>query len=278
MKWLLGALLLSLGWILLGIAGDSPPHDFTGRCTLCHEMGVNDTVLSTDMGTATCYQCHEAVAKNAYMHPVDIQPRTIHVPFDFPLSRDGLLTCSTCHDVHAPAITPFGTKTYFLRRLQRGKPFCDSCHEQGDAMAGGHEGALGMAHLESDAAAFATSAAFMGIDPLSRQCISCHDGNFAASVTLNTGQWQHHSSLMNHDSGSHPIGIDYEAARLARGGRSDLRPIEEVDRRITFYDGRVGCGSCHNPYSRNEKKLVMSNRRSALCFACHALDGTKGNL
>ncbi len=276
MRWLLGGFLLSLGWILFVLAAGSP-HDFAaGECSLCHEMGADGQPISTDMGTATCYRCHPSVAQNAYMHPVNIRPRTIHVPFDFPLSREGLLTCSTCHNVHAQAVTPFGSKTYFLRRLTRGKPFCDSCHEQDGVLAQGHEGALGMAHLETDAKAFARSAAFMGIDPLSKQCLSCHDGSFGSAVTLNTGQWQHRSSLINHDSGSHPIGIDYEAARLARGARNDLRPIDEVDRRITFYNGRVGCGSCHNPYSRIEKKLVMSNRRSALCFACHAYDGTKG--
>ena len=275
-QWFVGGALLSLLWILLSMAVEDPPHDFTGRCSLCHEMGAGDVVLTTDLGTETCQECHAAIANNAYMHPVDIRPRTVHVPFDFPLSREGYLTCATCHNVHAPRQTPFGARTYFLRRLLRGKPFCDTCHGEEDGWtATGHEGALGSAHLQTDANAFKASAAFMGIDPLSKQCISCHDGNFATSVTINTGHWQHRASLLNHDSGSHPIGIDYEAARLAKGGRTDLRPIDEVDPRITFYDGKVGCGSCHNPYSKIAKKLVMPNRRSRLCLACHALDGTR---
>ena len=68
------------------------------------------------------------------------------------------------------------------------------------------------------------------------------------------------------------LGIDYEMARLRGGRKTDLRPINEVDRRINFFDGQIGCGSCHNPYLQGHNQLVMSNRRSALCFACHMLD------
>ena len=71
---------------------------------------------------------------------------------------------------------------------------------------------------------------------------------------------------------SHPIGIDYEEARTRAGRKTDLRPMDQVDQRILFFDGKVGCGTCHNPYGELMSHLVMENSRSRLCFACHMID------
>jgi predicted CXXCH cytochrome family protein len=109
------------------------------------------------------------------------------------------------------------------------------------------------------------------IDPISKECVSCHDGVFASSVTIRAGVWTHQKELMTFDKGSHPIGIDYEAARVSNR-RAWLRPMSLVDPRIRFFDGKVGCGSCHNPYSNIEARLVMSDRESMLCMSCHQLD------
>jgi len=107
------------------------------------------------------------------------------------------------------------------------------------------------------------------IDPISSKCVSCHDGAYASSISIRAGTWSHSSELMTNDEGTHPIGTDYESARLSRGKKTDLRPIDLVDRRIQFFDGKVGCGSCHDPYSNTEKNLVMSDKNSQLCLSCH---------
>ncbi|OGW26583.1 MAG: hypothetical protein A2X56_01635 [Nitrospirae bacterium GWC2_57_13] len=108
--------------------------------------------------------------------------------------------------------------------------------------------------------------------PLSRNgeltCVTCHDGSLSTSATVKTGIWVHGRDFLRHDKGSHPIGVDYESARLRRGRKTDLRPLALVDPRIRFFDGKVGCGSCHDPYSKIEKQLVKSDRRSELCFSC----------
>jgi len=36
-----------------------------------------------------------------------------------------------------------------------------------------------------------------------------------------------------------------------------------------LFDGKVGCLSCHNPYGDKKYSLVMENKRSGLCLACH---------
>ena len=136
----------------------------------------------------------------------------------------------------------------------------------GGSIKAGHAGMIGEAHFQPK---YVQTSSSQAIDPLSKNCISCHDGSFASSVNINAGAWTHRKELMPHDAGSHPIGVDYENARAAKGRRTLLRPIGMVDRRVRFFDGKVGCGSCHDPYSTIEKRLVMSDARSRLCFSCH---------
>jgi predicted CXXCH cytochrome family protein len=162
-----------------------------------------------------------------------------------------------------------GEKTYFLRREERGRGFCASCHAQSQLSAG-HESILGEAHFQSK---YISLGYGQEIDETSKNCISCHDGAYASSVSINTGVWAHSSNYNGAGFGrKHPIGIDYEEARLRAGRKTDLRPMAIVDPRFQFFDGRIGCGTCHNPYSSLENNLVIVNRRSALCFACHAID------
>ncbi|MEW6428101.1 MAG: cytochrome c3 family protein [Thermodesulfobacteriota bacterium] len=249
------------------------PHNFTqAECTLCHRMGNSGKPLTSSLASSTCLFCHNDLISNSYMHPIDLEPTSVTINDSFPLSEDGYITCATCHDVHAKAVDIFGSASAFLRRPERGKSFCDLCHAiQPSGKAPVHQAVLGQAHFESLAR---ENSQFVEIDPVSRNCLSCHDGSLGASVALNTGMYEHGQSFLLHDQGSHPIGMDYERTRIDRGPKSDLRPIDSVDPRIKFFDGRVGCGSCHNPYSTLAKSLVMSDRQSALCFACHALDGS----
>jgi predicted CXXCH cytochrome family protein len=197
-----------------------------------------------------------------------MRPRNVRVPADFPLSPAGEFTCSTCHDIHSSYFTPYGTPSRYLRRYENGKKFCEACHALASIKTG-HATSIGEAHFLSK---YIQSNAAQKIDPQSKNCISCHDGSFASSVSIGPGTWFHRRERMPHDAGSHPIGVDYERARTATGRRTPLRPIGAVDRRIRFFDGKIGCGSCHDPYSAIEKRLVMSDVQSRLCFSCHMLD------
>ena len=66
----------------------------------------------------------------------------------------------------------------------------------------------------------------------------------------------------------HPVGVRYRRDAGRRSG-SPLVPLDAVDPRIRLFDDRVGCGSCHSPYSTRDDQLVMSNERSRLCLSCH---------
>ena len=200
------------------------------------------------------------------MHPVNIRPRQVVIPEDMPLSRSGQVVCTTCHDVHADYFTPYGAPTHFLRRKEAGKAFCKICHDSLDILSQGHKASLGEAHFRSQ---YIVTDPRQDIDPMSLNCLTCHDGAYGSSVTVQAGVWRHGKGFMRHDQGSHPIGVDYESARVQRGRKTDLRPLFSVDPRIRFFEGKVGCGSCHDPYSTNYKKLVISDKNSKLCFSCH---------
>lgn len=261
------------GIIAIAVAENDDPHAFTDAdCGICHDMSATGKVLSTKRASATCTPCHNNLTEGAYMHPIDSRPNTVGIASGFPLSEKGNITCSTCHDVHSSPRTPFSTKSYFLRSFERGKAFCDLCHSLKPSSKSSHQAVLTQAHFQAKES---ETDSFLGIDPISKSCLTCHDGSLGSAVALNSGLWGHQGSLLPHDGGSHPIGMDYEMTRMKHGPKTDLRPLFDVDPRIKLFDGKVGCGSCHDPFSRLSKNLVMSDWRSSLCLSCHALDGRK---
>ena len=260
-------LLILLGIAVIAYCNNKSPHEFSETdCFLCHQGDITAGELKgggEDL-TFLCSQCHKDLFAEGYMHPVDIQPGEIVIPSDMPLSPSGKLTCNSCHDVHADYLTPLGGRSYFLRRYAVGKVFCDTCHSSSI----GHAPFLAEAHLDSK---YTETDPALEIDPISKICISCHDGNYATSVVVNSGSWNHQSGFPESMS-SHPIGADYEELRMSSGRKTDLRPMSLVDPRILFFDGKVGCGSCHNPYASEIMHLVKKDRESELCFSCHMID------
>ncbi|MFQ5586436.1 MAG: hypothetical protein ACE5GF_06415 [Thermodesulfobacteriota bacterium] len=105
------------------------------------------------------------------------------------------------------------------------------------------------------AAALSIRAEGATLDPESTRCLSCHN----KTVPFDTA---------NH----HPVGIVY----------SEAAPLDPA---IRLFNGRIGCATCHVPYSEayhqaltDERSafpsipdpfLVIDNRRSELCLACH---------
>ncbi|MBI4685662.1 MAG: cytochrome c3 family protein [Nitrospirae bacterium] len=265
------AILLLSGIALAAVYSmEKEPHKFPqSKCPSCHAMDLQGRVVKGQMAapvSLSCRECHEDVFEEGYMHPVDVSPQNVRIPADMPLSNYGHVTCSTCHDIHSPYLTPYGAPSRYLRRYETGRKFCDVCHK---GMMKGHKGTLGEAHFRSK---YIVTSPSQEIDSTSKNCISCHDGSFSQSATIKAGTWTHGKDFIQHDMGSHPIGIDYESARVTRGRKTDLKPMGMVDRRIRFFNGKIGCGSCHDPYSSLKGKLVMSDEQSRLCLACHMID------
>jgi predicted CXXCH cytochrome family protein len=207
-------------------------------------------------GTQRCTDCH-AVERNL-SHPVGVFPSMV-VPRDLPLS-DGRVACTTCHDEAGPR-HPSGEAP---GALLRGEPasLCAACHDSsGQDRREIHAAAVSRAHLLWPQEAGRSGVRSGGLDLESAACISCHDGTVASLA-----RYRPPGAAMRPLAGEHPIGVE----QRQRWPDDHLRPPYAIDPRVRLFDGRVGCGSCHSPYSPVESLLVMPNHRSALCLSCHA--------
>lgn len=171
------------------------------------------------------------------------------------------MTCVTCHDPHAETTND---ELGFMRTPARGKDFCDLCHRGNLPIGGGvHVGSVGIAHGKSgiveDRSGFSQV-----VDKITLECLNCHDGVIASDASYKVLGGE---AVTYRRAGlSHPIGMDYRKAALHD---RELRPVEMLSPLIALYDGKVGCASCHNPYSRERRMLILDNAGSALCRECH---------
>ncbi len=249
-------------------------HNFEGRCLYCHlevpkegegpgeggnpPLGGNSPIFLRDL-TGMCAECHKDALKVS--HPVDMLP-AMKVPSEMPLDWRGAVTCITCHFAHKNG---FGAA--HIRVKASGAGLCIKCH--GAMEASLHSASMGTAHVASPVnAPFDTAGIGLILDKLSLKCLSCHDAVSTFDVSIATAAnppgYYHNGSSLNL---SHPIGGLYSAAKEKYG--PSLRDEDRLPPQIKLFGGRVGCATCHDPYSKEHSRLVMSNRRSALCFACH---------
>lgn len=237
-------------------------HNFEGQCLTCHLAdpveGQEKYLFVKDI-SVLCLSCHNEDVSMS--HPVDIKPSMV-VPKDFMLDRKGNLTCNSCHTTHEG-----GYGKYHMRISSTiGEQFCELCHQ--DIDEGMSLTASVSAHLGGDSGSrFKAGSQGVYLDELSIQCLSCHDGSLSIDALIENpvqaGEYDH-----GNDIGlSHPIGVSHiEATKKYYGA---YRKIEKLPQEIRLFDGKVGCVSCHNPYSKLPFNLSMSNEGSALCLACH---------
>jgi predicted CXXCH cytochrome family protein len=110
-----------------------------------------------------------------------------------------------------------------------------------------------------------------GIDAFSADCLGCHDGVVALNVRTvlkNNPQDRYHLLGGDHQmiGMDHPIGMDYN--RYVAVGKG-YKPLSGVSNKMVFLNGKVGCLTCHDPLNPEKGHLVMSDRKSALCYTCH---------
>jgi predicted CXXCH cytochrome family protein len=101
------------------------------------------------------------------------------------------------------------------------------------------------------------------IDTMSLTCIECHDTYINEPVKfLGPGVWLHANARLNH-----PVGISYK--KISAKKFRDFQPSLLLSKKLKLFDGKIGCGTCHNIYSKEKFKLVRDNIKSGLCFECH---------
>ncbi len=209
------------------------------------------------MQAGSCASCHHF--DPVLTHPVDIRP-SMRTPDDLPL-QDERMTCITCHEAspeHGSTQAAVGV------RGGDGPGLCIECHAGTTPQSkAGHGARIGKAHFVPELP-FGKRASAPGLDAESQSCMSCHDG--ATASEAGSHAVRHGNSDMPPD---HPIGVRLASTKAK--GESDFKiaNARSLDRRVRLFNGAIGCGSCHTPYSREPAQLVMSNRGSRLCLTCH---------
>jgi predicted CXXCH cytochrome family protein len=222
-----------------------------------------------------CEYCHQMASETS--HPTGMKPSMI-IPSDLPLDIEGRVGCVTCHDV-TPATRPgqsVGTKS-FLRRSAQGGSLCAACHtDKRDPEARkSHALMIGSAHGGADVGGFGLSTTAGNLaDSRSMQCMGCHDGSIASADSMGaagvTGTpWSGAQGGGSTLGRTHPIGADYA---VTAASRREFTPAGDLQRGVVrLVEGKVGCTSCHSPFSKRDKLLVMNNNGSQLCLRCHHL-------
>jgi predicted CXXCH cytochrome family protein len=182
--------------------------------------------------------------------PRDYVSGVIGGPHDFSMRGDGSGTaCSACH-------TPHRFEARVAQREATSNRFSPN------------DPTLALFRVQGQRQVFQPDRYTPG--PTSLVCLGCHDGTLASSTVGSA-----HAMLAGVRAGfdvpdgfvwrDHPIGVPYPSGDRA------YRPIGMVPDSVRMPEGRIECVSCHDPHntSREAAMLVMSNRRSALCLACH---------
>jgi predicted CXXCH cytochrome family protein len=244
----------ALAVIAVAIAGRDG-HDFTGRCGTCHaeEPGPGSALLVSDVSTL-CLSCHADQAKLS--HPVEMTP-SMEVPDGWPLDPFGRVTCVTCHRPHGPG------PAFLLRADGIGERFCRSCHA--DLLSGLalHKSAGVSAHMGPR---FTKARGDERLDPVSLSCIGCHDSSVGRETGMSPadgGVWEHGRAV----GLTHPVGVSQRDA--AHRNPASYRAEQSLPPEIRLFDGRVGCATCHSPFSDRKFQVVYPNDRSRLCLSCH---------
>jgi predicted CXXCH cytochrome family protein len=118
------------------------------------------------------------------------------------------------------------------------------------------------------AASISLNGSYTGIDSLSTDCLSCHDGVTAQSFKVRIKNNPNNRAMCLEDIiGGHPVGMEYDKYVAVNGNK--YRCDVQFTREMIFAEGKVGCLTCHNPLNPDKGHLVINNSSSELCFACH---------
>jgi hypothetical protein len=266
-----------------GTVSESTDVHYAGKyCTECHEKKPReggDKLLKFGGDFTQLCRCH-GYTPGTYIHPVDITPseeKKDKIPKDLPLS-EGVLTCTTCHDMYLQCQLSKRNKV-LNRRFLRGAPYlsrttlCFRCHDEKKyTMLDPHnqlteKGAIVVekclyCHVEKPDEKLATFKQVKLIGNLEVLCYRCH---FKQSQL-------------------HPINANH----LRKPSDRTLSIMEQSETKFGIilplnYEGQITCPTCHNPHERgvlpgekasaqgaSEKfRLRLSGQDLQICIACH---------
>jgi len=279
----------------------------TKECSMCHLRWVADfegeqkreylldfteeKVVATEM---MCYSCHDGSIVDSRLrvwetsrHKAGTDPsEAISIPENFPLDREGRLTCATCHSAHGVDSTTDMGSTIFLREPNINSSMCRKCHSDKDD---GPSHGKHPVNIEFDGipTTILESGGKAGKGKGGEKnliiCETCHTPHGSTNnhflVIPNSKEGLTHAMLceschtvspdMKSDDAlrrySHPVAVDIiEEAELPETWENGEKPF--------LASGKaVNCRTCHSPHNgtKNNHLLVSKNEKGSLCLTCH---------
>jgi predicted CXXCH cytochrome family protein len=269
------------------IKGQTPQQ--SGICGSCHLVhGAKKAALwarkvpeqYANQAEAACLGCHNKKGPghkkilSGYSHPMGMLLDSRRMQPQLPgydakgqrvslQSKQGLLTCQTCHDPHTSGSkrqAKMNPPVSSFLRVADGEieKLCTQCHvNEGRIARSDHDlrltgqkaknskgqlpnesGLCGVCHLVHGAdnkTLWARNECGKSCDPAQKLCLSCHNGKGVAGK----------KTISDY---SHPIDI-----RPSASGINTTLPLYDQSGKIA-QDGRIGCLTCHNPHQWNPRK------------------------
>ena len=228
-----------------------------------------------------CYSCHDGSVVdsrdrvyNDQHHPINKPPPPgMDIPKIFPLDKDGLMQCSTCHTAHGVSSEMGMEKTVFIRSTNENSAMCRMCHKDKD---GGP--AKGNHPIDSTKIVFSPELIKLGAVQGSTKnqviCESCHrvhgapNDKFLIDSALGGGQLclDCHSDKEGLVDTVHDLRVSAPTSINLKGKTPAQSGI---------------CGACHLVHGASEVMLWargMPEKTSGykamdLCVSCHQKNG-----
>lgn len=243
-----------------------PLHHFDLPCQTCHTSTPDKDNLTSDISSlCSTPGCHDY--DPLLNHAVDIVVSG-QIPADMPLDSNQRMTCLTCHE-ESPVAEE--NTTMLKKPSDNTRQLCAACHT---TIGGGfrvisHWQFSNRAHLETinpNKAGAEKPAQFLGqLDRETKNCLSCHDNIRVTIPSLNESESQKRARWGTMTD--HPVGVDYSDFALQKSNMF-FYPRRNPDR-VRLFDGKVGCGSCHSMYAKDEKYLNETFDKGRICLQCH---------
>ncbi len=239
---------------IVGAGGKlSPTPEELVACDTCHRIHGSEEehlLVLEPTSAQLCMPCHRGLGRGTGRHPLEMNLDEAGaarvIGYGGKLGPEGEVACMSCHDPH------MASSARLLRIPNADGGLCVACHEDKTGVRqGAHKGVTGAAGAANAGPCGGCHAVHTPVtrpvagsgraDPLSRQCLGCHDPSTPGRTTK------------VHTRGPH----------MFRG----MSAAEAAD--LPLYDGRIGCSTCHDGHASAADLLRKEERGGRLCLACH---------
>lgn len=213
-------------------------------CLSCHKVHNSDNqrLLINGKVNDGCLECHKKGGSGEkeligdHSHPVNMKVDR-KLDEHFKLTKDGMFTCSSCHDPHSPSKTDKLKRDFIRGGFADKDSFCESCHESEKEVAGSDHDVR-----KADK------------DEVCSQCHSVHNAKTDTRIMAIDYDYKGKDDtcrVCHNEKGMADKKIVMDGHKL---GKTDM--VEKYGKYLTEENGQyvIYCSSCHTVHNNGPKK------------------------